>query len=146
MQRYSDKILQTTENNWHFLCQGPEGTDEPGCPCQTPQGLPHPAHSPGPHVNLRGCQSLPQQHHSRAGPQLPATLPCPDLGLPEPGPQPVLAFSCLCPQGSPQCQGLGQPLVPQLSCFWLGWWDRPGLPYGEHYGDPQGTLASSLRC
>ena len=98
-----------------------------------------------------GHQPLPQQHHSRTGLQLLTTLLCPALGLAEPGPQPVLASSHPRPrpQGGAQCRGLCCPWCPQLSCSWLGPWDRPGLPgpallpHEDPYGGPQGALAPS---
>lgn len=61
--------------------QGPKGTASSGQPCPAP-GLPHPAHSPEPHVRALGPAApapvTPQQQGQSPAPHSPA-LPGPDL-------------------------------------------------------------------
>ena len=88
-----------------------------------PQGLLHPAHSPGPCVSPQGHQPWPQWCCTRAGLQLPTALSCPAVGLlsqacpwchimawPQPIPSPG---RCPMPRA-------GAALVP-AGCPALGW-------------------------
>lgn len=78
-------------------------------------GLPHPARSPGSHVNPQGHQSLSQWCHRRFS--LPTALPC--HGSPKPGP----------PMGSHPVPALARPrspVWPSWGCVWARF-SSPGV-------------------
>lgn len=80
--------------------------------------------------------------------RFPTALHCLATGLAEPGSQPVLALSCLYPQGGAQFWGLGLPLCPLavLLLAKLEEWAQaarffPTSLHGYPYGSTQGAQA-----